>query len=54
MRLLKRGYVAQYEYGKAFLVKEASPEAAAGVLEKLRARFSGHAARAGWATRPSR
>jgi len=41
LRVLKRGYVAQYDYGKAFLVLEASPEAAAGVLAKLKARFGG-------------
>ena len=40
LRLLKRGYMAQYGYGKAFLVKEASPEAAAAIMDKLRARFS--------------
>jgi hypothetical protein len=39
LRLLRRGYVGQYDYGKAFLVKESSPEAAAAVMEKLRARF---------------
>lgn len=39
LRLLKRGYVAQYEYGKAFLVAESSAEAASGVMSKLRARF---------------
>lgn len=39
LRLLKRGYMGQYEYGKAFLVRETSPEAAAAVMEKLRARF---------------
>lgn len=39
LRLLKRGYVAQYEYGKAFLVTEASPQAATEVMTKLRARF---------------
>ncbi len=39
IRLLRRGYMGQYEFGKAFLVKETSPEAAAGVMEKLRARF---------------
>lgn len=41
MRILKRGYAAQYEYGKAFLVREATPESAAGVMQKLRGRFSG-------------
>lgn len=39
LRLLKRGYIAQYEYGKAFLVAESSPEAAAEVMTKLRARI---------------
>ena len=39
LRLLKRGYMGQYDYGKAFLIRETSPEAAAAVLEKLRARF---------------
>ena len=39
LRLLKRGYVAEYEFGKAFVVQESSPEAAAAVMEKLRARF---------------
>ncbi len=37
--LLRRGYVAQYEYGKAFIVTEASPEAAAAVMKKASARF---------------
>ena len=39
LRLLKRGYVAQYGFGKAFVVVEPSPEAAAATLNKLRARF---------------
>jgi len=39
LRALKRGYVAQYEQGKAFVVIEASAESAAGVLKKLRQRF---------------
>jgi plasmid stabilization system protein ParE len=39
MRILKRGYVAQYDFGKAFVVTEASPEAAAAVIQKLRERF---------------
>jgi len=42
MRILKRGYIAQYEAGKAFVVAEVSPEAAAEVMNKLRARFSGN------------
>jgi hypothetical protein len=39
LRLLKSGYVGQYEFGKGFLVKESSPESAAEVLKKLRDRF---------------
>jgi hypothetical protein len=37
--LLKRGYVAQYDYGKGFIVTEATPESAAAVMVKARARF---------------
>ena len=40
LRQLKRGYVAQYEQGKAFIVLEASSESAAEVMKKLRARFT--------------
>lgn len=39
LRLLKRGYVAEYAFGKAFVVRESSADAAAGVMDKLRARF---------------
>jgi hypothetical protein len=39
IRLLKRGYVGQYEYGKAFVVMEESPASAAAVMQKLRTRF---------------
>jgi hypothetical protein len=39
VRLLKRGYVAQYGQGKAFLVLEQSPESAAAVMAKLRVRY---------------
>ncbi len=39
LRLLKSGYVGQYEFGKGFLVRESSPEAAAEVMKKLRDRF---------------
>ena len=39
LRALRRGYVAQYSFGKGFLVVETTPESAAGVLEKLRARL---------------
>lgn len=45
IRILKRGYVAQYENGsKAFVVPDASPEAAAATLEKLKARLAEPAA----------
>ena len=40
VRLLKRGYVAQYDQGKAFVVLETSPESAALVMTKLRQRYS--------------
>jgi hypothetical protein len=36
IRILKRGYAAQYEFGKAFVVND---EAAPAAMEKLRARF---------------
>jgi len=36
---LKRGYVAQYDLGKAFVLTEASTESAAAVMQKLRERF---------------
>jgi hypothetical protein len=39
LRLLKRGFVAQYEHGQAFVVMEDSPESAAAVLNQLRQRF---------------
>jgi hypothetical protein len=39
LRLLKRGYVGQYDFGKGFVVKESSPEAAAQLMQKLRERF---------------
>jgi hypothetical protein len=39
MSVLKRGYVAEYEFGKACIVTEASPEAAAAVMGKLKARM---------------
>lgn len=45
IRVLKRGYVAQYENGsKAFVVQDASPESAAATLEKLKARLAEPAA----------
>jgi hypothetical protein len=39
LRLLKRGYAGQYDFGKAFVVTEESPATAAEVMKKLRARF---------------
>jgi Family of unknown function (DUF6599) len=36
IRVLKRGYVGQYEFGKAFVVQD---EGGAAVMEKLRTRF---------------
>jgi hypothetical protein len=39
LRPLKRGYVAQYESGKAFVVVEESAESAAAVMNKLRERI---------------
>ena len=39
LRLLKRGFVAHYEQGQAFVVIEQSPESAAAVLSELRKRF---------------
>lgn len=39
LRLLKRGYVAEYPFGKAFVVEESSPEASVAVMDQLRARF---------------
>jgi hypothetical protein len=40
LRILKRGYVAQYDFGKAFVVFEDTPESAAAVMQQLRTRFS--------------
>jgi len=40
LRLLKRGFVAHYEQGQAFVVMEASPGSAAAVFSQLRQRFA--------------
>jgi Family of unknown function (DUF6599) len=40
LRQLKRGYVAKYAQGQAFIVLEATPEAAAETMKKLRQRFA--------------
>jgi hypothetical protein len=39
LRLLKRGYVAEYETGKGFVVTEESAESASAVMRKLREHF---------------
>lgn len=41
LRILKRGYLAQYAEGKAFVVTEESPAAATALLAKLKERFAG-------------
>jgi hypothetical protein len=38
--MLTRGYLAQYEDGRAFVISEASPEAAAALFVKLKERFA--------------
>lgn len=40
IRILSRGYAAQYEFAKAFVVTEASEESAAAAMKKLRARYA--------------
>ena len=42
LKILKRGYIAKYAAGQAFLVVEQSPESAAAVMNKLRVRFDGY------------
>jgi hypothetical protein len=44
LRVLKTGFIAQYPEGRAFVVAEAGPEAAAETLQRLQARFPGAAA----------
>lgn len=39
LRMLKRGYIAQYSQGKAFFVAETTPQEAAALLAKLKERF---------------
>jgi hypothetical protein len=41
LKILKRGYVAKYAQGQAFIVVEQSPQSAADVMAKLRARYDG-------------
>ena len=40
LRVLRSGYLAQHNFGKAFVVLEDTPEAASEVMGKLRARFA--------------
>jgi hypothetical protein len=47
LRMLKSGFMAQYTVGRAFVVPEATPEAAAATMTKLRARFAGAAPASG-------
>jgi hypothetical protein len=44
IRLLRRGYVGQYDFGQAFVVTEDSPASATAIMERLRARFPGGSA----------
>ncbi len=39
LSLLKKGYIAKYDYGRGFVVRQASVEAAVQVMQKLRKRF---------------
>ena len=41
LRELKRGFVATYDQGQAFVVVEESQQSAAEVMQKLHARFAG-------------
>ena len=43
IRALRHGFLAQYPEGRAFVVPEESPEAAAETLQKVRERFGGTA-----------
>jgi hypothetical protein len=39
LTLLKKGYIAKYEFGRAFVVRQSTAGAAAQVMQKLRDRF---------------
>ncbi len=39
LRVLKRGYLAEYDFGKAFVVLEDTPASAADVMKQFQARF---------------
>ena len=47
LRMLKSGFMAQFAVGRAFVVPEATPEAATATMVKLRARFAGAEAASG-------
>jgi hypothetical protein len=47
LRVLKSGFLAQYAAGRAFVVPEATVEAATATMAKLRERFAGAAPSAG-------
>lgn len=40
LKMLARGYLAQYEDGRAFVVSEATPESATALFAKLKERFA--------------
>lgn len=39
LSLLKRGYIAKYDYGRAFVIRQPSADSAAQVMAKLKQRF---------------
>jgi hypothetical protein len=39
LRILKRGYIAKYDYGRAFIIPEATPESAAALMGQLQKRL---------------
>jgi hypothetical protein len=47
LRMLKSGFMAQYAAGRAFVVPEATPEAASATMAKLKTRFAGAEAASG-------
>jgi len=44
LRMLTRGYIGQYDDGRAFVVEEESPEAASAVMDKFRERLADNTA----------
>jgi hypothetical protein len=47
LRVLKAGFMGQYPIGRAFVVPEATPDAATDTMQKLRSRFTSGAPLAG-------